>query len=142
MTFLEALYGSQYAEIKQNGRDGNKGRFNGNIFLATFVLILVMALLFMLSYFVPMFGKGAGRFLQNTLGFFSGRAMGKIIALVLGGLFYFIITKTVGTEENFNRLVDNYMNYPEEVRNKALKKLLFPFFLSLLVLIVFAFLID
>ena len=29
MTFLEALYGSQYREISERGKDGAKGRFNG-----------------------------------------------------------------------------------------------------------------
>ena len=30
MTFLEPLYGSQYNEIQQQEKDGNKGRLNGN----------------------------------------------------------------------------------------------------------------
>lgn len=42
MTFLEALYGSQYQEIHQRGGDGSKARFNGNLLLAVMVLLGIL----------------------------------------------------------------------------------------------------
>jgi hypothetical protein len=142
MTFLEALYGSQYTEIKQNGKDGNKGRFNGNIFLTAFLLVALTAVILVLVFFVPMVGKQLGRSFEGMFGYISDRGIGKILALVFGGIIYFLITKTVGTEENFNRLVDNFSQYPEDVRNTANKRLLVPFFIALGVAVVFAFLVD
>lgn len=142
MTFLEALYGSQYDEIAKNGKDGNKGRFNANLFLTAFVLISVTTLMLMLAFLVPKFGHEVGRSLKKVFGFFTGRAMGKIIAIVFGGLFYFVITKTVGTEERFRNYIECYAQYPEEIRNKATQKLLIPFFAALSLLVVFAFLVD
>lgn len=54
MTFLQALYGSQYQEIKQRGGDGNKGRINGNVFLSAFiVLIIIVILQLFLKYLLP-----------------------------------------------------------------------------------------
>ena len=55
MTFLEALYGSQYYEIHQKGRDGNKGRLNGNLFLAAFVVLFIIAVFMISISFVPGF---------------------------------------------------------------------------------------
>jgi len=57
MTFLEALYGSQYYEIHQKGRDGNKGRLNGNLFLSTLIILFILALLMVCTSFVPGFNE-------------------------------------------------------------------------------------
>ena len=45
MPFLEILYGSQFEEIKNMGKDGNKGRLNANIFLSV-MLMMVLGIIF------------------------------------------------------------------------------------------------
>jgi len=139
MTYLEALYGSQYDEIKRNGKDGNKGRLNGNIFLTAFLIMFLTTAILALCYFVPTISDNLGRALRNTFGN-NGRFTGKILAIVFGGLIYFIVNKTVGTQENFTHHVDNFLAYPEETRNKAGKMLLVPFFIVLVLLFALAFL--
>jgi hypothetical protein len=57
MTFLEALYGSQYYEIHQRGGDGKKGRLNGNIFLSAFILLMIITLLMICISFIPGFNE-------------------------------------------------------------------------------------
>jgi hypothetical protein len=55
MSFLEALYGSQYYEIHQKGRDGNKGRLNGNLFLSALIVLFIIAVMMVSISFVPGF---------------------------------------------------------------------------------------
>ena len=42
MTFLQALYGSQYQEIAGRGGDTNKARINGNYFLTAFAILGIL----------------------------------------------------------------------------------------------------
>lgn len=138
MTFLEALYGSQYAEIKQNGKDGNKGRLNGNLFLTSFVLLVAVMIILFLSFIFPAFGSQLEHVLPDFLKLFTGRGQGQILAIVFGGILYFIIVKTVGSEYRFQKYVSQYLEYPLEVRRTANRRLLFPFFSVILIVFVLA----
>ena len=64
MTFLEALYGSQYYEIHQKGRDGNKGRLNGNLFLSALILLFILALMMISISFVPGFNESLTKIIR------------------------------------------------------------------------------
>jgi hypothetical protein len=50
-------------------------------------------------------------------------------------IIYFILTKTVGSEESFKRKAEVFMQQPDEIKKKANKILLIPFLI--LVVIVF-----
>ncbi len=139
MTYLEALYGSQYDEIKSNGKDGNKGRLNGTIFLTAFCIMLLATIVLTMCYFMPKINNDLGSVVKNTIGD-NGKFNGKILAIIFGGIFYFVINKTVGTQENFTRYVANFMAYPDETRAKATQQLLIPFFLILILMFFLAFL--
>ena len=129
MTFLEALYGSQYYEIHQKGRDGNKGRLNGNLFLTAFIVLFIIAVMMVCISFVPGFNESMTRSVRNVFGYSNGKLIGKLLAIPVFAIIYFIILKTVGTEENFKRKVDSFMQYPDETKKKANAKLLIPFFI-------------
>jgi len=137
MTFLEALYGSQTAEIKQAGKDGSKGRFNGTIFLTAFLIVAITGVVLMICVFTPSLRDSFAIALRNIFGYSGGKTIGKIIAAVAFVSIYFIVSRTVGREENYLRLVENFNQYPEEVRSKANKMLLVPFFVALGMVIVF-----
>ena len=129
MTFLEALYGSQYFEIHQRGRDGSKGRLNGNIFLTALVILFLFAVLMICISFVPGFNEMLTRSIRNIFGYSTGKSIGKLLAVPLMAIIYFILAKTVGSEENFKRKVEAFLQYPDEIKKKANKKLLIPFFI-------------
>ena len=139
MTFLEALYGSQYFEIHQKGRDGNKGRLNGNLFLSALIVLLIIAVFMGSITFVPGFEEKVTKNIRSVFGYASGRSIGKLLAIPVFGIIYLIIIKTVGSESNFNRKVDAFMQYPDEVKKKANAKLLIPFFILGLIVLVLAF---
>ena len=129
MTFLEALYGSQYYEIHQKGRDGNKGRLNGNVFLSALIVLFILALLMISISFVPGFEKSMTKSIRSVFGYSTGKSIGKLLAIPVFGIIYLIIIKTVGSESNFKNKVDAFMQYPDEVKKKATAKLLIPFFI-------------
>ena len=129
MTFLEALYGSQYYEIHQKGRDGNKGRLNGNLFLSALIVLFILAVFMISIKFVPGFNENLTKSIRNIFGYTSGRSIGKLLALPAFAIIYFVILKTVGTEASFKTKVDAFMQYPDGVKKKANAKLLIPFFI-------------
>jgi NADH:ubiquinone oxidoreductase subunit 6 (subunit J) len=129
MTFLEALYGSQYYEIHQKGRDGNKGRLNGNLFLSALIILFVLAVLMICISFVPGFNESMTKGLRNIFGYSTGKSIGKLLAIPAFAIIYFIVLKTVGTETNFKNKVDAFMQYPDNVKKKSNAKLLIPFFI-------------
>jgi len=129
MTFLEALYGSQYYEIHQKGRDGNKGRLNGNLFLSTLIVLFIIAVMMVSISFVPGFEEKMTKMVRSVFGYSSGRSIGKLLAIPVLGIIYLVIIKTVGSESNFKNKVDAFMQYPDEVKKKANAKLLIPFFI-------------
>jgi NADH:ubiquinone oxidoreductase subunit 6 (subunit J) len=135
MTFLEALYGSQYEEIQKSGKDGNKGRLNGNVFLAAFIILGLIAVLMLSIRFVPGLNDKISNGIKGFLGFYSGKAVGKLLAIPLFAAIYLIIIKTVGNEQSFNNKVANFMQLPEDVRKKANTKILIPFFILLAIVL-------
>ena len=129
MTFLEALYGSQYYEIHQKGRDGNKGRLNGNMFLSALIILFILAVMMISISFVPGFNESLTQNIRSVFGDSSGRSIGKLLAIPVFGIIYLVIIKTVGSESNFKNKVEAFMQYPDEVKKKANAKLLIPFFI-------------
>ena len=129
MTFLEALYGSQYYEIHQKGRDGNKGRLNGNLFLSALILIFILAAVMVCISFLPGFNESMTKSIRSFFGYSTGKSIGKLLAIPAFAIVYFLILKTVGTETNFKSKVNAFMQYPDEVKKKANAKLLIPFFI-------------
>ena len=83
MTFFEALYGSQYYEIHQKGRDGSKGRLNANLFLSAMVILFIFAVLMICISFVPGFKDSLTKSIRNIFGYSSGRSIGKLLAIPL-----------------------------------------------------------
>ncbi len=132
MTFLQALYGSQYQEITQKGGDGNKGRINGNMFLTAFIVLLI----FVLTAIMFKISSLGSTPLINEHNIFSGKLAGKLLALPLFFIVYIILSKTIGTQKKYEKIIEKFNQLPEEVRKKANLKILVPFLSLLLILIV------
>ena len=129
MTFLEALYGSQYYELHQKGKDGNKGRLNGNLFLTALIILFIFAVFMISINLVPGFNESLTKTIRSVFGYSSGKSIGRLLAIPAFALTYLIILMTVGTETSFKNKVDAFMQYPDEVKKKANAKLLIPFFI-------------
>jgi hypothetical protein len=132
MTFLEALYGGQYYELRLKGRDGNKGRLNANLFLSALVILLFFVVIMIAIRLSPAFNESLSKMIKKATGGISGRSAGKILAVPLFALTFFTIQFTVGSKENFNRKVEAFLQYPDELKKKANGKMLTPFFIILI----------
>lgn len=128
MTFLEALYGSQYEEIHQRGGDGSKARFNGNLLLSVMVLLWLIAVLLAAMKSVPGFDEILTRFIRSIFGYSSGKTIGRLLALPALFLIYWVIQRSTGSEQQFKIKVDSFMAYPENIRKQGNRKILIPFF--------------
>lgn len=135
MTFLQALYGSQYQEIASQGKDGNKGRLNGNLFLTAFIILFIFVVIAILNKLTTLFSSVSGNYAEDLTGISSGKAAGKILAIPIMFVIYFIISKTIGSQKNFDRIVESFGKLPEEIRKTANSKVLKPFFILLIVFV-------
>lgn len=131
MTFLEALYGSQYEEIHQRGGDGSKARFNGNLLLSVMVLLWLIAVLLAAMKSVPGFDEILTRFIRSIFGYSSGKTIGRLLALPALFLIYWVVQRTTGSEQQFKIKVDAFMGYPENIRKQGNRRILIPFFMLL-----------
>jgi len=136
MTFLEALYGSQYYEIHKQGKDGNKGRLNGNMFLTAFIILFIIAIVMACVSFIPGFNDSMAKNIRSMFGYTSGKSIGIMLGIPVFAIIYFLIIKTVGSEDNFKRKVETFMQYPDETKKKANAKLLIPFFILLIIVFI------
>src|SRR5258706_14322617 len=136
MTFLEAIYGSQYYELKQNGKDVAKGRINGNMFFSVFIILIILVILMSIMTFSDYYNTKWNTALENNLGYSSGKEIGTLLAIPLFAIIYLITVKTIGTKSNYERLTNNFMQQPDEVKKKANKRVLVPFFILLGILVV------
>ena len=136
MTFLQALYGSQYQEIAAQGKDGNKGRFNGNLFLTAFIILFIFVLIALLNKLTTIFSAVSGNYVESLTGISSGRTAGKILAIPLMFVIYIFVSKTVGTQKNFDSIVVSFGKLPDEIRKTANLKVLKPFFILLILFLI------
>lgn len=138
MNFLQNLFGSQYYEISNRGGDIGRGRRNGNLFLSAFVILLIIALAAIIFTFTDCTMRDLEQSFKKTFGLMSGKAIGRLLAIPILAIIYFIIIKTVGSESSYNKYIEAFNQQPEEEKNKANAKVLIPFFIVLACLFILA----
>ncbi len=138
MTFMQAIYGSQYYEISQKGKDGAKGRFNGNILLSAFVILIILTITGLCITFSAAMGDRFNALIERTFGAEDGKGTGRLLAIPLMAVCYLVVCNTVGTEKNYNRIIEAFNLLPVDEKNRANKKILVPFFVVLAVFFITA----
>jgi hypothetical protein len=89
-------------------------------------------------HFVPAFNEELTRSLGNFSGYSNGKNIGRLLAIPLFALIYLMLSTTIGNKNNFQRKVEAFMQYPDEIKKKANAKLLIPFFVLLAVVVYFS----
>lgn len=116
MNFIETIYCSQYYELKKSGRDPQKGRLNGTLLSATVLILGLVGLFLVVNKFVP------GHLISSGSGYgFSGRFIGKIVAIVLLLVIGGILSFTIGSKENYNKMILQWEQLPESVLEQTIK---------------------
>lgn len=138
MSYLENLYGSQHYEISERGGDASKGRRGGNIFLAAFIILLFIAIAAVIFTFVDGTIHDVNQQFKKIFGRSSGKTIGRLLAIPLMAIIYFIISKTVGSVSNYKKYTDAFNLQSDEVKKKANIKTLRPFLIVLAVFFILA----
>lgn len=131
MTFLQALYGSQYHELTKKGKDGAKGRLGGNLFLSAFLIILLFLVIVLAGTISPEFTDEMNSIFHHLFGYASGKAIGRLLAIPLLFLIYLLVSSTVGSKKNYQKIAEFFSQLPESEKKKANVKVLLPFMIAL-----------
>jgi hypothetical protein len=134
---LQRIYGMQYEELEQNGKDGNKARFNGNILVAAYLIVAILLLLLLVTW-VPGYNEAMTRIIRSIFGYSSGKTIGRLLAIPLFAILYYVVTITVGSESSFRKQVEAYKQFSEEEKKKSLVKVMVPFMSMLGLLLILA----
>ncbi len=130
---IQTIYGMQYEELEAGGKDGNKARFNGNILVAAFLMLFLFLMIVALTH-VPEYNDKMNRTFHGVFGYWSGKAIGKILAIPLMAALYYLVTLTIGSERLFQEHVQAYRQFTDEEKKKSLSRVMIPF-MSMLVLL-------
>ena len=123
---IESIYGMQYEELLENGKDGGSARFNGNIFIAAYIIVILFVVILALTHIAD-YNESMNRFYHKIFGDNSGKLIGKILAVPLLAGIYFIVSKTIGSVSSFEKHVEAYSNYSTADKQKSFRRALFPF---------------
>lgn len=136
MKYFEYLYGSQYLELFQKGRDGSKGRLNGNLFFSAFILILIFLFIAFMSLVSEDFTKEINSMFHRLFGYSSGKTIGRILALPLVFILYLIVSLSIGSKNNYRKLCQKFMELPDNEKKKANTVILAPFIVAVTLLMI------
>ena len=130
MRFLKIIYFSQYYELKNSGRDPQKGRLNGTLLSAVIIMLNIISMIILLFKLAP--NSHLVTWLQSFTtgheddGKIMGKFYGAIFLVMIGGLLRY----TIGTKNSYNKIADEYLLLPDEVQKKTLKQSLYIFLIS------------
>lgn len=135
---IRHIYGMQYEELEQKGRDGNKARFNGNVLVAAY-LVVILLLVLLLFTLVSTYNDTMTRIVHNMFGYWSGKSVGKLLAIPLFAFLYITVTLTIGSESSFREYVMEYKKLSPEEKKKSLRIVMTPFMVMLAAMVVIGF---
>ena len=116
MNLIETIYCSQYYELKKSGRDPQKGRLNGTLLSAVMIILAMVGI-----------GLAANKFTGShwlsglsSVGF-SGKFIGRILAIVLLLVIGSTLNFTYGSRQNYNKMMQRWEQLPVEVLEQTVK---------------------
>ncbi|GAB4414240.1 MAG: hypothetical protein OHK0039_21850 [Bacteroidia bacterium] len=134
MNLLQAIYCSQYDELRARGK-GDAARGNG-ILLATIVLVMhFFTAMFLFAMLSPAFAAAMQGALHAVFGEQMGRTAGYLIALVPLALVYPLVARVWGSQEAFGATVRAFEALPQEAQRQVSRRGLIYFFASIIVAI-------
>jgi len=139
MRFIEIIYFSQYYELKKTGKDPMKGRLNGTLLSATIIILNLVSLTLLLFKVAP--HSDITRSIHHAFSGYqgSGRAMGKLLGLLLISVIGGLLWLTIGSEASYKRIAEKYMLLTEEEQKKTIKQSLIIFLFSFALFLVLIF---
>ncbi|WP_046745356.1 hypothetical protein [Kordia zhangzhouensis] len=131
MNSIDALYGSQYHDLKSKGYDTNKGRLYGNLLFAATIMIYLFVIVIIWSFFTDDLSKDLTRFLKSIFGRSTGKVIGKIVAIPLITIIYLIVTLLFGSKKQYEKRHQKFSNAPQHEKDKAIGRMITIFVIGL-----------
>ncbi|MCH2195057.1 hypothetical protein [Kordia sp.] len=138
MNIIDALYGSQYYELKNKGYDVQKGRFYGNLLFTAIILIYLFVTIIILNFISEDILDDLLKPLRKIVGRSMGKAMSQIVAIPLILVIYFIVALLFGSKKRYEKSFQKYSEASEEKRKKVSENMIGVFIIGLLLLVVLA----
>jgi hypothetical protein len=134
MKLLRNLLFSQYYELKKKDRPVKSAKNTGLILSSVFIVLTIVAL-FMLLYTTGIF--------KGVYSPYSGKAMGRIGALLLFAISYGSMYVLYGKQDKFDALIASYegltIDEQESIYKKTMRQILTVFVVLMLIIILAAF---
>ncbi|MEO6977514.1 MAG: hypothetical protein ABI113_04015 [Mucilaginibacter sp.] len=116
MNLIETIYCSQYYELKKSNRDPQKGRLNGTLLSAVMIILAVVGIGLAANKF------SGGHWLSGlSSSGFSGKFIGRIVAVVLLIVIGGTLSFTYGSRQNYNKMMQRWEQLPVEVLEQTIK---------------------
>jgi hypothetical protein len=132
MFFFQYLFYNQYAEISRRGGNSRQAQFNTIILSTALITMLIIVCFIVYGKFYPGFREK-----NLSMGGIGGKAVGRLMAAVIGVIMFFILKFFIGSKEWYNRMVDQFEMLGREEQDCVSKKGLRYFFIAALPVIGF-----
>jgi hypothetical protein len=134
---IESIYGFQYEELVQNGKDGNKARQAGNLLVSAFIIVFLFLLILIVSH-IPGMNNSLNGIFHKAFGYSSGKFIGRLLAIPLLAIIYFIVKNVIGSEARFRQYVEAFALYSPEEKKNSMMRVMIPFMGMLALLLILA----
>lgn len=122
MSILESIYCYlQYEKIKE-GKPVSYDVRTGNTLTALSLVMLIFGAFFWIITISPDAADTMEDFLKAIFGRTVGKAIGQFLMIFLLAIAYPIIIKTIGTQDNFERITEAFLKMPQDEQEKIAKK--------------------
>lgn len=122
MDILESIFCYLHAENEKEGKPISYDATSGNMIISLCLVMLPIGLFFWILLLSPNTTESLEGFLDILFGPKNGKFIGQFLILTLLILIFPTIKKTIGTQENYERILELYLNMSEIEQEKAVKK--------------------
>ncbi|AXG71385.1 hypothetical protein KORDIASMS9_03642 [Kordia sp. SMS9] len=136
MNIINALYGSQYSELKNKSYDVNKGRFYGNLLLTAIIIIYLFIAVIILNFISEDILDDLLKPLRRMFGRSMGKAASQIVAIPLIVVIYLIVMLLFGSKKRYEKSYQIYDKASKEEKDSAMGKLIGIFLIGFLSLVI------
>lgn len=122
MSRLESIYCYlQHERIKQ-GQPISYSNVTGNIIVSLCIAMIIFGGIFLISTISPTVADMGEDLMKDIFGRTAGKKIGQLLLIMMLAIIYPIISKTIGTQENFEHITAEFLKTPKDEQKIVAKK--------------------